>query len=62
MTALMPEIYQPTIRELPKGKRPRERLREYGPRHLNNSELIAILLRTGMQLSLIHISEPTRPY
>ncbi|PKB79950.1 MAG: hypothetical protein BZY88_10715 [SAR202 cluster bacterium Io17-Chloro-G9] len=45
----MPEIYQPTIRELPKGERPRERLREYGPRHLNNSELIAILLRTGMQ-------------
>lgn len=49
MTALMPEIYQPTIRELPMGERPRERLREYGPRHLNNSELIAILLRTGMQ-------------
>ena len=49
MTALIPDIYQPTIRELPRGERPRERLREYGPRHLNNSELIAILLRTGMQ-------------
>ena len=49
MTALKPEIYQPTIRELPRGERPRERLREYGPRNLNNSELIAILLRTGMQ-------------
>ena len=49
MTALMPEIYQPTIRELPRGERPRERLREYGARHLNNSELIAILLRTGIQ-------------
>ena len=48
-TTLKPEIYQPTIRELPRGERPRERLREYGPRHLNNSELIAILLRTGMQ-------------
>jgi DNA repair protein RadC len=49
MTALKPEIYQPTIRELPRYERPRERLREYGPRNLNNSELIAILLRTGMQ-------------
>ena len=49
MTALKQEVYQPTIRELPRGERPRERLREYGPRHLNNSELIAILLRTGMQ-------------
>jgi len=54
MTALKPEIYQPTIRELPRDElprdeRPRERLREYGPRNLNNSELIAILLRTGMQ-------------
>lgn len=47
-TALKPEVYQPTIRELPRGERPRERLREYGPRHLNNSELIAILLRTGV--------------
>ena len=49
MTALKPEIYQPTIRELPRDERPRERLRQYGPRNLNNSELIAILLRTGIQ-------------
>ena len=41
--------YQPTIRDLPQGERPRERLKEYGPKHLSNSELIAILLRTGMQ-------------
>ncbi|HEU0022805.1 MAG TPA: UPF0758 domain-containing protein, partial [Dehalococcoidia bacterium] len=41
--------YQPTIRDLPRGERPRERLREYGPRYLSNTELIAILLRTGLQ-------------
>ena len=38
---------QPTIREMPTGERPRERLVEYGSKHLSNTELIAILLRTG---------------
>lgn len=41
--------YQPTIRDLPNGERPRERLKEYGAKHLSNIELIAILLRTGLQ-------------
>ena len=41
--------YQPKIRDMPQGERPRERLREYGPRYLSNAELIAILLRTGIQ-------------
>ena len=41
--------YQPMIRDLPQGERPRERLKEYGPRYLSNTELIAILLRTGLQ-------------
>ena len=41
--------YSPMIRDLPHGERPRERLREYGPRYLSNTELIAILLRTGMK-------------
>ena len=40
--------YQPTIRQLPAQERPRERLREHGPRYLNNAELVAILLRTGI--------------
>ena len=40
--------YQPTIRELPQRERPRERLREFGPKSLSNTELIAILLRTGL--------------
>ena len=38
---------QPTIREMPTGERPRERLVEYGSKHLSNTELVAILLRTG---------------
>ena len=41
--------YQPTIRYLPQGERPRERLREFGPKSLSDTELIAILLRTGLQ-------------
>ena len=36
-----------TVREMPTEERPRERLAAYGPRHLSNTELIAILLRTG---------------
>jgi len=41
--------YRLTIRDLPQGERPRERLKQYGARHLSNTELVAILLRTGMQ-------------
>lgn len=40
---------QPTIRELPNEQRPRERLRQHGPGALGDPELLAILLRTGMQ-------------
>ena len=39
--------YATMIRDLPQGERPRERLREHGPGHLSNPELVAILLRTG---------------
>jgi DNA repair protein RadC len=35
------------IRDLPAAKRPRERLRNYGPSYLSNAELLAIILRTG---------------
>ncbi len=41
--------YATMIRDMPQGERPRERLRELGPGHLSNSELIAILLRTGSE-------------
>ena len=43
-----PVRYQPTILELPPAERPRERLREHGARYLNNAELVAILLRSGV--------------
>ena len=35
------------IKDLPKIDRPREKLEKYGPEKLSNSELLAILLRTG---------------
>ena len=40
--------YHPLIRDMPQGERPRERLKHYGARYLSNTELIAILLRTGL--------------
>lgn len=36
-----------TIREMPPSERPRERLIQHGPRALSNSELLALILRTG---------------
>ena len=39
--------YTTMIRDLPQDERPRERLQRYGPSHLSNAELIAILLRVG---------------
>jgi DNA repair protein RadC len=35
------------IRDLPAGERPRERMDQYGPEALSNSELLAIVLRVG---------------
>lgn len=35
------------IKDLPRVDRPREKLEKYGPERLSNSELLAILLRTG---------------
>lgn len=35
------------IKDLPKIERPREKLIQYGPSHLSNSELLAIILRSG---------------
>jgi DNA repair protein RadC len=36
-----------TIKDLPCEERPRERLIKFGPEALSNSELLAIILRTG---------------
>jgi DNA repair protein RadC len=41
--------YATMIRDLPQGERPRERLKNLGPGALSNSELVAILLRTGVK-------------
>lgn len=40
--------YNPRIRKLPTSEQPRERLRDYGPNALSDSELLAILLRVGV--------------
>jgi DNA repair protein RadC len=46
------------IKELPENERPRERLLEKGAEALKNSELIAILLRTGLKgVSAIQVAE-----
>ena len=46
------------IKELPNNERPRERLMEKGADVLKNSELIAILLRTGIKgVSVIQVAE-----
>ena len=41
--------YRLTIHDMPSGERPRERLQHYGAAALSNAELLAILLRSGMQ-------------
>ncbi len=41
--------YYPTIKELPLSERPRERLRLYGASSLSTAELLAIILRTGVE-------------
>src|SRR5438270_6434758 len=46
------------IREMPGNERPRERLMDKGADALKNSELIAILLRTGLKgVSAIQVAE-----
>ncbi len=46
-TSVSSPVRQPTVRDMPDGERPRERLVEYGSKNLSNTELVAILLRTG---------------
>jgi len=49
--------YQPTIREMPLGERPRERLEHYGASALSTAELLAIILRVGVSgQSVLHLS------
>lgn len=37
-----------TMKEMPKAERPRERLARFGPQSLSTTELLAIILRTGV--------------
>ncbi len=39
--------YHFTLHDLPANERPRERLQNHGPQALSNTELLAIILRTG---------------
>jgi len=49
--------YQPMIRDIPESERPRERLKHYGAGALSTSELLAILLRTGVHgENVIHLA------
>lgn len=41
--------YHLRIKQLPPGEQPRERLRDYGPAALSDAELLAILLRVGVE-------------
>lgn len=46
------------IRDLPRIDRPREKLERYGPEKLSNSELLAILLRSGQKgINVIELSK-----
>src|SRR5699024_11326176 len=45
------------IKDVPKEDRPRERLLQFGPSHLSNQELLAILLVSGTrQESVMEVS------
>jgi len=45
------------IKDLPKVERPREKLEKYGPERLLNSELLAILLRSGAKgINVVELS------
>lgn len=38
-----------TIQDLPRDDRPREKLKQHGPRSLSNSELLALIIRSGVE-------------
>lgn len=47
----MGENFNYTIKDLPIDERPREKMYKYGARALSNSELLAIIIRTGSRKS-----------
>lgn len=58
MCSLNKSILIMRIKDLPKVDRPREKLEKYGPERLSNSELLAILLRTGSEgINVVELSK-----
>lgn len=54
----MSKSYNYTIKDLPEDERPREKLFKYGPKALSDSELLAIIIRTGnKQKTAIEIAQ-----
>lgn len=54
----MSTSYHLRIKELPVSEQPRERLRDFGPSALSDAELLAILLRTGLQgLNVVQLAQ-----
>ncbi len=51
-------VFAPTVKRAPSGDRPRERLLRFGPAELKTSELLAILIRSGIHgESALHAAE-----
>jgi DNA repair protein RadC len=48
-TTIVKSEYHATVRDVPVDDRPRERLEKHGAEALSNSDLLAIILRTGTQ-------------
>lgn len=50
--------YKLKIKDLPKNERPREKMLRYGAEYLSNSELLALILRTGTKEdSVLNLSD-----
>jgi DNA repair protein RadC len=55
----MQQTYHISLKELPSDERPREKLIKYGPQALKDSELLAIILTTGIRgkFSVLELSD-----
>lgn len=55
----MQQTYHISLKELPSDERPREKLIQYGPQALKDSELLAIILTTGIRgkFSVLELSD-----
>ncbi len=52
------DTYFISVKDMPASEQPRERLRDYGPHALSDAELLAILLRVGVQgMNVIQLAQ-----